>query len=324
MSTLNPESRLHHPRRRLGAALLGVSLAAWVLPSAAPGATTDIAAVYCATGNGYHRVKQADGTYKPENYTFAEGGRWDGFVTDDSMDKMSFLKVAHVLVEPLRHANYVMSADVKKIDLLVMVFWGTTNGAESGEYRNHQTDVFQALSNLHSFTPSGGFAENLAARGSQAEPYPDGDPKKMMQLEGEDRLAQALLMNQAENAQRDRNNARNAIILGFWEDYNKALDLPTFAFSNSIVEELEANRYFVVLKAYDFQLLRTQKVKKLLWESRFSIRERNNRFDEVLPVMALRASRWFGQDSKHLLREVVPIGRVEVGTPTVVPHDESK
>jgi len=82
---------------------------------------------------------------------------------------------------------------------------------------------------------------------------------------------------------------------------------------DDLVKEIEDNRYFVVLMAYDFQLMWKHKEHKLLWETRFSIDERHNEFSKALPVMAMYASRYFGQDSKGLLRTQVPAGRVEIG-----------
>ena len=82
-----------------------------------------------------------------------------------------------------------------------------------------------------------------------------------------------------------------------------------------LIEEIEQNRYFVVLMAYDFQLMWKQKKHKLLWETRFSISERRNQFDKALPVMGQYASRYFGQDSNGLSRTRVPEGQVKVGEP---------
>jgi hypothetical protein len=79
------------------------------------------------------------------------------------------------------------------------------------------------------------------------------------------------------------------------------------------VAEIEENRYFVVLMAYDFQLMWKQRKHKLLWETRFSIREKDHQFDRDLPAMARYASKYFGQDSHGLVRKEVPLGRVEIG-----------
>ena len=83
-----------------------------------------------------------------------------------------------------------------------------------------------------------------------------------------------------------------------------------------MLTELERDRYFVVLMAYDFQMLMKDRKHRLLWETRFSIDQNRNEFDRALPVMAQYASRYFGQDSKGLLGARVPEGRVEVGEPT--------
>ena len=65
--------------------------------------------------------------------------------------------------------------------------------------------------------------------------------------------------------------------------------------------------------AYDFQLLWKQKKHKLLWETRFSIRQRHHDFDKDLPAMANYASRFFGQDTNGLIHDSIPLGHVDIG-----------
>jgi hypothetical protein len=67
--------------------------------------------------------------------------------------------------------------------------------------------------------------------------------------------------------------------------------------------------------AYDFQAFRKKGEHRLLWTTRFSIDESQNRFDKALPIMARYASIYFGQDSHGLLRTKVPDGRVLLGRP---------
>jgi hypothetical protein len=78
--------------------------------------------------------------------------------------------------------------------------------------------------------------------------------------------------------------------------------------------ELEERRYFVVLMAYDFQKMWRQKKAKLLWETRFSIREQGNDFRRQLPAMAGSAAAYFGRDSGKLVHTELPEGHVDVGT----------
>jgi hypothetical protein len=61
-----------------------------------------------------------------------------------------------------------------------------------------------------------------------------------------------------------------------------------------------------------------EKKHKLLWESRFSVREQGNDFTRALPAMAEYAGQYFGRDSHGLLRTHVPDGRIDVGDPTVI------
>jgi hypothetical protein len=79
-------------------------------------------------------------------------------------------------------------------------------------------------------------------------------------------------------------------------------------------DSLAVDRYFVILKAYDFQSLWRQKKLKPLWETRFSLSERRHDFGEDLPEMARVASIFFGQDSHGLVRiPPVPEGRIDIG-----------
>lgn len=113
----------------------------------------------------------------------------------------------------------------------------------------------------------------------------------------------------------------NARILGYEGEALIGTDFGGFARAvgglsqhrRDLLAEIEENRYFVVMRAFDFQVLRRENRHRLLWETRFSINEPDNRFDRALPVIAAYASRYFGQDSSGLLRTQVPDGQVNVG-----------
>ncbi len=130
----------------------------------------------------------------------------------------------------------------------------------------------------------------------------------------------ATVLLNMENHQHDATDFKNAAMLGYdaagviGTDYGLELRrTPQRVRRDELISEIEENRYFVVLMAYDFQLMWKHKKHKLLWETRFSISERRNQFDKALPVMAQYASRYFGQDSRGLMRTRVPEGRVEIG-----------
>jgi hypothetical protein len=138
--------------------------------------------------------------------------------------------------------------------------------------------------------------------------------------EADDVLSSGLRQLSVANQQRDLTNFKNASMLGYdadgliGADYGRYIKHTALGGTyNDEVAEIEENRYFVVLMAYDFQLLWKQKKHKLLWETRFSIREVNHQFDRDLPSMAHYASQYFGQDTRGLVRKEVPLGHVEIG-----------
>lgn len=114
----------------------------------------------------------------------------------------------------------------------------------------------------------------------------------------------------------DMQLTRNAMLLGYADDLRATIGLdrnPLGWRRKDLFGDLEANRYFVVLMAYDFQLMQKQKKHKLVWETRFSLCEFGHDFGKELPMMAKYASRFFGQDTHGLVRNLVPEGQVDIG-----------
>jgi len=133
----------------------------------------------------------------------------------------------------------------------------------------------------------------------------------------EDGLTTAIAAVAAENRLREQQDYLNVKMLGYdswWDSTDGDKRGTAFEYDRKdLLDEIEDHRYFVVLMAYDFQLLWKEKKHKLLWETRFSISERNNQFDKALPLMAAYASQYFGRASDGLLRTRVPAGRVDIG-----------
>ena len=244
-----------------------------------------ITAVSSRVSRDYLRVKLPDGSFQPEEYSFGKGGRLDGPFRDASIEALNFLDIARIIAAPLAAQNYRSAKDVKSEKLLIMVYWGTTNVSES-------------------FSMSDGYRGYESARNG-----PTRDLAKRDIL--------------AENVERDHVDFMNARMLGYDSEdligtyYGSTIGNTGMlaAHREDLINEIEENRYFVVLVAYDFQVYLKQKKLKALWETRFSINEPNNRFDKALPVMVQYASRYFGQDSHGLLRTKVPEGKVLIGEP---------
>ena len=241
-----------------------------------------IAAVASRASSDYVRMRLADGAFHPETYVFGRGGFWSGALRDESIDDMSFMDVARIIAGPLSHKNYLPAKDPKTTKLLIMAYWGSTTRSEFFGMRSW-----------------GGSVRGAA-------------------------------MVQMLNRLRSRADFQTANLLGYnswWEEtcVDPVVGAPINPIrdhrNQDMVDEVEDPRYFVVLMAYDFPLLWQQKKHKLLWETRFSIRQRHNDFDKQLAAMAQDASRYFGQDSHGLIHERLPTPRITLGEPKVLDYE---
>jgi len=272
----------------------------------------DITAVASRKSKSYIRVQLPNGSFVPETYVFGRGGVWRGEKADATIDQLRFSDVAHVIAGPLAGQNYVPGRDPGTTRLLIMVYWGTSHGQEHAS----ETDAYLNL--------QGAQAAKDAAR-MQAGGPPSGPgggsvlssfPKNADEAAADDRLTSAMSAVVAENHMRDQADYLNVNVLGYdswWDDTQKYVGTPLDFRREDLVGEIEEDRYFVVLMAYDFQQLWWKKKHTLLWETRFSIRERHHAFDKDLPGMAKYASQYFGQDTHGLIHEALPLGRVDIG-----------
>jgi hypothetical protein len=276
----------------------------------------EITAVVARTSDDYVRTKQSNGTYLPETYAFGEGGVWGGAQHDASIDKLKFLDVARTIARPLAAQNYFPARDPKQTNLLIMVYWGMTNGTGS----TSGSVAYQNLQRSQPMTPP-------------PPPPPQGRP--VSSTAGADGVSAGaidslLVQVVMENHRRDKADAENAGLLGFdaegviGTDYGHNIQYTALrGHALDLVEEISENRYFVVLMAYDFPLM-TQKKHKLLWETRFSIRQRGTNFDEQLAAMAQTAARYFGQDSHGVLRKPLPETHVNLGELKIIGVEPDK
>jgi hypothetical protein len=241
-----------------------------------------ITSVYSRASADYVRATLPDGTYQNETYAFGKGGYQGAAIYDQTIDNLTFTDVAHVIAGPLADQNFVPTRDPNTTKLLIMVYWGATDGSMD----------FSSL-NIGGSGQSFGASNPGGLSGLGAGWWGAGDTRVQMA------------------------DTRNAALLGYLDELAKSGSGANRS-NGDLINEVEFSRYFVVLLAYDFQLLWRHNQRKLLWESRFSIREQGNDFTMALPAMAKYASVYFGKDSHGLLRTRVPDGRIYMGDPTVI------
>jgi hypothetical protein len=273
-------------------------------------------AVSSKASSDYVRTRLPDGSYQPELYSFGNGGHYGGPIDDPTIDPLKFIDVARVIAVPLAEQKYLPGRDPAKVKLLIMVYWGITYVPPSVS-GSSAYDNFSEIQNV--MNQAQGLAA-AASSGSGAKGYHSRDNNAGLSDSQLATLSSELTMLSMVNEQRDQTDFATAKLLGYDSDDAIGSELGNYirgtavhARRDDLVSELEDNRYFVVLMAYDFQLLWKQKKHKLLWESRFSIRQRSHAFDKDLASMAKFASQYFGQDTHGLVRKTIPLGRVDIG-----------
>ncbi len=300
-------------KEALGAAA-GLLALAGLLPSPVEGAPGDdkavVTAVSSQTSEDYVRERAPGGALKPETYTFGEGGYLAGAARDDSIDKLTFLDLAKTLAPALADEAYVAEADrdPNKTKLLIVVYWGKTNGTEGAS----GSVAYQNLQSSQAGPPP----PTVAPKGNDHVSAGSAQVAAVIQAESENAQTGAYAEVSAENNLRNHADARNAALLGYGSELAATAGLEMTAMRGrreDVIAEIEENRYLVILMAYDFQELWKHKRHKLLWVTRLSVRERGTDFAKVLPAMVHYGSQYFGQDSRGVLRKELPKGSVEVG-----------
>lgn len=266
-------------------------------------------AISAKVSNGYVRKKLPDGTFQVETYAFGKGDEWSSARVDHSTDKLDFMTVAKTVAVPLADRNYLPTHDQKTAKLLIMVYWGTTRAPEKAS----DTD---SLQKAHDADREQDLAQRMINDANPNHPAEMKAAKSMAAAAAAD-MRVALVGLQGEQQQRENKDAKTVALLGYdswWLTTESASGGGERAFrKQDMLDEIEEDRYFVILMAYDFQEMMKNKKSKLLWEVHMSIREHSNEFDKRLQPMAVDASQFFGQDSGGLKHIILPDVRVDVG-----------
>lgn len=263
-----------------------------------------VTAVYSRASNDYVRVQNPDGSFQPESYAFKIGGNFGGPRVDETIDKMNFDDLLRIIARSLANENYLPSDDPPTTKLLIVVYWGTTvvpddvtpHSSRESTSLGHQADAAAAGQNDMSGGGRGtaaGFSEEFQRQQSLQD--------------------QARAFSNAEAAQDAKLDAQAANVLGYTDEILRTS--PRGPNMSTLQSEIEHDRYYVVLLAYDYVAARKFGQHILLWQTRFSIPEAGNDFQKAFPLMTSIAAKYFGQDSNGLIHHNLGEGHVEVGEP---------
>ena len=151
----------------------------------------------------------------------------------------------------------------------------------------------------------------MTATSAAAQSFAESDAK-------EQAVAQLAMFNDM----RRKADEYNARVLGYADEINRRDGPARFAGGGTgfddLIDDIENERYFFVISAYDFPTAVKTGKRKLLWATRVSVQAQGNRFNESAAYMLAKASKYFGQDSGRLIRQFDREGKVTLGELQVV------
>ena len=264
-----------------------------------------VTAVYSHTYNGYQRPKAADGTFAREYYALANGSYLPGVGADASIDKVKFPQIAGLTAGLLAAHNYLLAQDAKQAQFLLVITWGKTIPLNDDVYRNIQESFFVAMNRV------------MQARGTSGRFNSMTQPVKPQSFAEADEAEAALAQLSMANNMRLKADEHNAQLLGYVDEINERDTPARFAGAGSLFddlnEDIENERYFFVISAYDFPTAVKTGKRKLLWATRVSVQAQGNKFNETAAYMLAKASKYFGENSGRLIRQYDPEGKVTLG-----------
>ncbi len=274
--------------------------------SARAASTAIVTSVYSEVSNGYVRQKLPDGSFKREYYALARGQYSPGRDKDRSIDGVRFPDIAGMVAQVLARRNYFFAADKKSADLLLVIQWGTTVPFRNAQYGNAVMDL---LGSMNGYREADRAAKAEAAQHGGSTQFANGtllEQQVLKTVAREQMESDLITMLMFEDLRRDA-NADNARLLGYMKEINYRDDITRAAGAgvmfDDLITDIESERYYVIISAYDFRAVTQRQQSKLLWVTRVSIQARGNRFNERLKDMLAAACRYLGQDSGRLVRQ---------------------
>ncbi|MBK1876467.1 hypothetical protein [Pelagicoccus mobilis] len=205
------------------------------------------------------------------SYHIYPGNFHQGLVNDSSLEKISLQEIMETLAPEMAEQNFTPAATFEEGEMVIIVHWGVTAVQEDW------ADLFPE------------------ANDGDTEYDEDGNETGYVDSE----LSHIATMDRP-------SVASNAQLTGI----NRALEKKGLLPSDreAIRSLLEDERYFIVLMAYDWPLLRTEKQHKLLWSCRFSLPAQSTNFVDAVPSLGRAAAPFMGTNLDGLDKTKTQLG----------------
>jgi hypothetical protein len=253
------------------------------------GAATKFIAISATTVPGYARPVDAEGKPRPERYVFTQGKYFAGDNGDASLVGTKFEAILKTLAPYLTRQNYFPTKDVASADIVIVVHWGTTS-----TYVNPQQQL-----TLDHLNEAGDRNRDDAGNGGKID---------------QEAMYQALSDQANALTSTATSISRNSALLGYQPELLQE-QRNILANDQTIQAELNEERYFVILMAYDLQRMKKDHKSHVLWATRISVRSPGNNFTEAMPALVEAGAEVYGRQMDGLVRvkERTGEGRVTLG-----------
>ncbi len=204
----------------------------------------------------YLETKESDDGLQRETYHFVEGKFVGGYIRDKSLTEVPFVEIAENLAVELRKRNYYPARSKEEGDLLIVVNRGVT----------------QIQADFDELFPTDDEEEELESEEGEEEDESPGS-----------------YLDEGGYTYREQDNAQ---LIGF----DRALKRRDLGIQDSIElqEMLKAERYFLILSAFDLGHLRETGEKRMVWSTRFSMDAVKVDFEDAHFALSRAASGYFG------------------------------
>lgn len=258
-----------------------------------------------------------EGRPRSETYVFMQGHHYPGETVDRTMERMTFREIVGFLAPELARRQYLPGTSATAADLLLIVHWGTTRPRVGIREMTAQltTEVDRdrlMVETMKEFGMQVDIESNFSGLPDSLVMPLGTDFNQDQEFERLDRMTDEL------NQQFRRGD--NVTLLGYADDLHRLGKRAwTGEIERSLRHDLNTERYFVVIRAYDLKG-RTPSVPKNrpVWTMHLNISSPGNNFRTAMNRMSVAAARYAGLNNVDPATVRVT-GQETTGTVTLAP-----
>lgn len=207
----------------------------------------------------------------PMTYHFYQGNFHGGAISDKSLQSLSLQEIADTLAADMTQQNFHPAESPQEGDLIVVVHWGVTEVKEKWD-------------------------ELFPDTGDDSEGETDEDGVPIDTSPESSDLATTRRPSVAKNAQ----------LTGIQKALRKKGLTPSDR--QDLRALLEEERYFIILMAYDWQLMQKENKPELQWSCRFSLPSPGTNFIDAVPALSRAAGPLIGTNIEDLAKTKTQLG----------------